>query len=330
MRLICLFVGLLPIAMRHSVGQAPNSAEIREAKLFETIGEIIDRRDEMLKRFAVVLQGESTSIRPGSPPRVMPHFFCRVTDSTRQFDLYANFVVHPDGLEHGAETVRIDKVWKGRHAGSLFVRPYDVKPKGKGPSSWSEQYSMSDGFEPYDDFLLGANAMQLRDAPGAIEKVYLKQVSVKKTEESTGGRLLAHWDFVFSPTYTLHQTVQFDPAYEMMPVRSSVRVDGKPNDFQEMRIHWSKHGKHLLPHKIETASGDIDDNVTSTEGTFKCHWAMGDEVPDAIYESEDHLAALFDHFKLPHAALVNRDVIHPEYDAPLDLYKDTKETKIRD
>ena len=113
----------------------------------------------------------------------------------------------------------------------------------------------------------------------------------------------------------------FDPAAEMMLVRE--RTDNlipRHSTFGELRITWRRHEKTLLPYRIETASSDINDKNIITEYVFRCYWLVGDEVPDEIFTSKDHLAALIDHFKITRSRLVNGKRVYSEHELPSDLH----------
>jgi hypothetical protein len=84
----------------------------------------------------------------------------------------------------------------------------------------------------------------------------------------------------------------------------------------------------LLPFRIESSWSDLNDNGETDKYTCRCYWLVGDEVPDAIFTANDHLAALLDHFKITHTRLgegnpVNGKVRDPEpHVLPEDLYTD--------
>lgn len=67
----------------------PTAAELREAKLYEAIADMIHRRDILLKKFAVVLHGEMTTTGREGGPGELPVICARVVDKTRDFDLRA-------------------------------------------------------------------------------------------------------------------------------------------------------------------------------------------------------------------------------------------------
>lgn len=50
---------------------------------------------------------------------------------------------------------------------------------------------------------------------------------------------------------------------------------------------------------------------------------MGDEIPDKIFEAENPLVPLLDHFEIPHSRRSeNGDVIPVQHEYPTDLFAD--------
>ncbi|MCG8651834.1 MAG: hypothetical protein MI861_18490, partial [Pirellulales bacterium] len=90
--------------------------EIRESKVYETIGEMVVRRDELLKKFAVVMHGESLTIRGEANVNSVPAINARMTDRSRGFDLRSGYLVlvdfGPQAFESGRSTIQVGKVHK--------------------------------------------------------------------------------------------------------------------------------------------------------------------------------------------------------------------------
>ncbi|MGB7329322.1 MAG: hypothetical protein WBD31_30855 [Rubripirellula sp.] len=162
-------------------------------------------------------------------------------------------------------------------------------PKSRRASSWIKQFNRIEGFDPFDDSMAGANGMEFRNNPGTIEGLYLKRGKLIAVNSSIGDHLIAEWEYDYFDNYKLVKSTEFDPAYEMMPIRVSDRVPGRPVDFWEMRTRWKKFGKHLLPSKIETACGDIDNGSSRKrmlatqqlrylDGEYRFAWRQGESI----------------------------------------------------
>ena len=63
------------------------AAEIREAKVYETLGEMVVRRDDLLTKFAVVMHGEIVVVGFNRGPIVRPAVNVRIVDRSRSFDM---------------------------------------------------------------------------------------------------------------------------------------------------------------------------------------------------------------------------------------------------
>ncbi len=65
----------------------PTQAEIREAKVYEAIAEMVVRRDDLLQKFAVVMHGEGASLGMDAGPIVRPAVNVRLVDRSKKFDM---------------------------------------------------------------------------------------------------------------------------------------------------------------------------------------------------------------------------------------------------
>jgi len=303
----------------------PTDEELREAQVYEAIGEMIKRRDSLLKKFAVVLHGEVTVTGSVEQPvSISPCVQCRVVDRSRSFDLKAHYSVFQSRFESGNEVVKIGDQYKSRD--DLFIGPYVTKPKDEKLSDWLD-HNTAEGFDPYDDYLTGIGSIQNANLSPLIEGIVLKKYELTGTERGAGGRLISNWKFNANKNGTLDIRMEFDSSKEMMPVRVSRTNSLLKDYYEEIRFEWGRHMNTLVPTRISFASPDVNRAEKVSEVTFKCYWLIGDEVPDAIFTSEDHLAALLDHFGIVHSRMILGEEFNEVHVLPVDLYDDSKKKK---
>ena len=324
--LVCLLTLMCPWCCVAQEAKPPSAAEIREAKVYETIGEMISRRDELMKKFAVVLHGEHCRVGDGDPA-VGPVVYARVVDQSRSFDLEARYEAIAGQSESGSEVVRIGKEYKSRNY--MFTHEYTPKPPDAKLSAWLEENSAA-GHDPYDDYFFAASGIDFRGDFQAMERSILGRYTLDKTVLGTEGKLVSYWSNNSNKYTDIRLRIVFAPSAEMMVVRNRLdNISPGLEMFQELRITWKRHGKTLLPYRIETARSSVNDKNIITEYVFRCYWLVGDEVPDEIFTSKDHLAALIDHFKITRSRLVNGKRVYTEHKLPSDLhdYDDKKKKK---
>ena len=304
----------------------PTEEELREAEVYDAIAEMIKRRDQLLRKFAVVLSGEVTTFGENGPS-VKPLVLARVTDERRSFDLKSEFVILEGQFASGSETLRIGTKYKCRDFRAPFVKPYVEKPPEINLKEWLEVNTLGAGVDPFDDYAIGAGTFIHGGTYRQIEEQVLKSYKLVSAERGVGGKLIANWTANFGKLKNSKIVWEFDPAVDMMLVRNHADSIDQPDWFKENRIEWKRHGKSFVPNRIQVAyQWSPSHPERLTEYAFKCYWLIGDEVPDVIYESDDPLAALMDHWKIPHAHVINGEAVHVFHQVPKDLYQDVPVT----
>ncbi len=290
--------------------------------VFDSIDQMLSERQTMNKKFAAVYRGEL--IRFGDRPATMALvFYARAVDAKRKLDLQASFnpVPSPNGdIESGIEYVREGTTWKARRSGELFVHPYSLKPKGASVKGWEEGFHSANVIDPYDDFMLGYTGLEGPSDYQGIEMLYLGRARLIDAKRGLANRLVSRWD-VPNPLGKMITTVEQSPKHGM-PLRVSTKVQNRKNTFWDMKIEWQDHKDRWLPHRIKASKGDINNGPKRTEQTLLCRWLVGDEVPDAVFESDDHLAALFEALNLPNSLVVEGVVVRGQYTLPKNLIED--------
>jgi len=323
-RILMLYVLLLVAIAPAAIGQEskpPTDVEIRESKVFDAIGEMIERRDKLLKQFAVVLHGELVSTSQDDDPiRTTPLIMARVVSEKRRFDLRASYTVLHGKHELGREVVRQGDRYKER-THKMFTGDYHEKPKGQKLSNWLH-YSGTNpgGLDPFDDYVSGADAITHSLGANSLELLLKKEIELVRTERGTGNALVSHWQRSI-PHISTEMTITFDPAQEMMPVKFAKSIQQYPHYFEEVAYQWSRHKSTLVPTKINMQRSEISDPDSTASYTLKCHWLIGDDVPNEIFTAKDHLAALLDQFDIPHSYVEGGQVIRVQQEPPADLYK---------
>jgi hypothetical protein len=323
-RILFLVVLLLLPSMRSIADEPkpPTDEEIREAKVYDVIADMIRRREQLLKKFAVILQGEGVAMTPNNGIVERPIVCARVADSSRSFDLKSHYVLVESRHETGAELLRIGTTYKTREYGAVFTGRYVEKPKEEKLSDWLAINPPGYGLDPFDDYLFGGSAFESGKDYRIIEKVILTKYELLRTERGVGNRLISYWSFYPQKDLNLRLRWEFDPSQEMMIVRNSLENLAHKDWFRETRITWKRHGGTLVPDRIQFALGSISTPGQTEEWAFKCHWLIGDEVLDEIFTSEDPLATLIDHFQLPRTKVIDGEEIRVVHEVPTDLYEE--------
>ena len=326
MRLLhCLLMATACVLDAHADDdpRPPTAAELRDAKVYETIGEFVVRRDKLLEKFAVVMHGEVVGLGRDVGPRIFPRVSVRIVDRSRSFDLRAGYAVHLNDrspFEAGDVMIQVGTKQKAIEF-NPFVDPVVVKPAGMKLSAWQGRYSVAGGADPYDDYLTGATTFYCVNH-GAIENVVLADYKLVRTETGLANKLISHWTYNPIKIIDWRVTMEFDPAYEMMPTRVHIKNLAIENDFQDTRITWRKHKNTLLPYRVELANGNMTNPNATGQATYRCYWLVGDEVPDKVFESDDHLGTLLDIFEIPRTRKIDDQVVPLQHEYPKDLFED--------
>ncbi|MCG8649103.1 MAG: hypothetical protein MI861_04685, partial [Pirellulales bacterium] len=174
----------------------PSDADAREAKIYDTIGEIVVRRDQMLQKFAVVMHGEHVRIGSKRDPNpiIGPVINARLTDRSKDFDMKSGYGMSPENpdYESGTTTIQIGTTHKAIDH-NPFLQPILIKPPGTRPSDWKKAHPVTGGADPYDDYLFGAMSFISDDNYGAIEEAILGKYELTKTEVGVGNKLIGHF-----------------------------------------------------------------------------------------------------------------------------------------
>jgi len=297
--------------------------EARKDKIDEIFTDMTVRRDRLLRRFAVVLHGEYITVGGRKNPLLVhPIVMARVVDQKRDFDLKAMYLVLPDLAENGDEIVKIKGETKYRDTATLLHGPYQTPPEGMSKSErrsffWNRHAWAHD---PYDDYILGANALTERSNYLGIEQA-MRNFRLIRSDSGIGGTITSHWSYMPSQQINFRHRIDFSPADQWMPIRFSSKMIGFPSAFQECRYHWKKTGDFLLPDRIQLSMGKISKPGNVSDATFRCHWLIGDDVPEEIFTSEDHLAVLLDQFEIPHSKRVDGQIVRAPHPLPEGLYE---------
>jgi hypothetical protein len=322
--LLILCLGSSELASGQERPSSKSAVKTNEEKVYDAIADMISRRNKLMKKFATVFHGESITLgRRDSAITSCPYVVARVVDSERKFDLRAEYGLSYNNFETGSETVQENGKYKAKSTKELFKLPYILKPKDTKLQTWLEEFHAS-GVDPFDDYLAGVHAFLLPNDPGLIEKHLLRKWDLVSAEEGLGGVLISKWKNVTARAGTFSIEVDFSPAVQVMPVRVSIDATEPKGFVQETRIEWRRQDGTLVPYRVSLTCNNASNLEEVDETQYRCYWLIGDQVPDKIFEAEDHLAALLDEFKITHTQVVNGEVIHVPHELPEDLYDTPK------
>jgi hypothetical protein len=319
----------------------PTPEELRQAEVYRMVDEMIDRRDKMLPRFAVVLYGERIHV-DGSSAEIDPVVIVRAKSDKHKFELVAN---------NGKELVTIDN----DHLVTPDVGRYIKREKKQPLRSFREEWSAQDyqvvGHDPFDDWV-ASGTLSIEGYHRHIETIfYSGKFPIDQTKEGLGGQLTAiikHESRGPEEGISFTDEITFSRAHGGLPIR----VVNKPVDAPpyEQRIKYKRHPKHgWLPDRVQWIEtwGDPDGKYPQSEFTLKAHWLVGKDFTDALIEKmiaggnpdelpnqalkilsrhpdrwSSHLAPLLDHFEVPREVSVGGTTYPAVHIAPEDLYDD--------
>lgn len=320
-----LFLPLLCLVLSSPCRAEFGDEAERETRVYKALADIVSNRDELLKKFAVVVHGEAVAFRGEERLTATPVINARIVDRRRSFDLRAGYLVVTDAgpqFEAGRLTLR----QKDQHraiANNPVLDSLVTKPKDMSLSQWHREHPVMGGADPFDDCFAGASSFSAVNYQ-AIENGVLGRFKLTGTEEAVGRRLMTHWEFKHGNIVDWKVRIEFDASLDMMPVRVQIKNHALENDFQDTRIHWRKHDDLLLPHRIELAYGSMSSKTDVSECTLRCFWLVGDEVTDEMFSGDRSLTALLDHFKVPRSRLENGKTVPLVHKYPDDLYGKTR------
>lgn len=274
--------------------------ELREGIVFQAIADMMANRDQLLNRYAVILEGEFTDLEADTP-RVYPTLVIRCVSKKHQYDYAAQVDFQPQlqfddqeaiagirNLESWQECVECRGDYKAFNGVKRLGEDY--RYVGKGEDAMKAIRAMGlvvPRFDPFDDFIVYTSMVLDHDSnPGRIESRLLEGAKLMSTEELVGGQIKSTWEFsVYNGTETRHIIMKLAQADGYMPIEVTYKCQD-PRNFSFMKLNWRKHkAGMLLPWRIEYAYPVfVGKKVQTSQYAFKLRWLVGDELPDSVFD----------------------------------------------
>jgi hypothetical protein len=274
--------------------------ERREGIVFQAIADMIANRDQLLNRYAVILEGEFTDLE-ADEPRVHPMLVIRCVSKKHQYDYAAQVDFQPQlrfddqeaiagirNLENWQECVQCRGDYKAFNGPKRLGEDYRHVGKGEDAvKAMREMGLVVPRFDPFDDFVAFSSMMLNRDSNlGSAESLLLHRTVLKTTDELIGSRIKCMFEF--------HQRTKESPQNLVMTLAQAnayMPIDViyqflQPQMFSHMRLSWRKHNKNLLlPWQIEFANPvHVGSKIKTDQYAFKLRWLVGDELPDSVFD----------------------------------------------
>lgn len=273
--------------------------ERREGIVFQAIADMIANRDRLLKRYAVVLEGEFSDLE-SDQPMVYPMLVIRCVSKEHQYDYAAQVDFQPRLQFDDKEAIagiRNVETWqecvqcRGDYKAFYGTKDLgaDYRYVGKGEDAMKAMREMGlvvPRFDPFDDFIAYGSMMLYKvQNPALIETMLIESASLVSTEDLAGGYLRAVWTIEASENETRKILVVFSQANDYLPVEVAYKCQDSRN-FSFMKIFWRKHKNDmLLPLRIEYAHpAYVGSKVETNQYAFKLRWLVGDELPDSVFD----------------------------------------------
>lgn len=271
--------------------------------VYQGIADLSLLRDSVLKRYALMVTGESQRIPdPNNSSRSVMHdriYKLKAGHSARKFKYSASGQVmglerstRPDEYQIWGELLQCGSVTKGRN-GIATTQGYTTRKKEETLNHFAEKLGVDwTRFDPFDVLVL--HAMFLKhpmSQAGWIEKVYLRESELISAEEIVQGDIRSVWHWKNQLLDFEIELVQ-SKAHDYMPTQVKyTSTDPKTvTNFGETEIKWKKHARSnkYLPHIVKASRGSLY-GQSKQQHQWVFDWRIGKEVPDNFFDcsSED-------------------------------------------
>jgi len=272
--------------------------ERRETIVFQAIADMVANRDQLLARYAVVLEGEESDLE-AEKPRVFPMLVIRCVSKKHQYDYAAevNFQSHLQFDDQDAIAgLRSIEDWhecvQFKGDCKVFYGPkrlgIDYRQVGKGEvatKAMDEMGLVVPRFDPFDDFVAYASMFLMDEGnTGSLEGNLLKHAKLESTEDLVGSEIATTWASERKGDQSYRAFIKFSQTNDYMPTEVAYKYPD-PRDFSVAKFYWQKHKcGFLLPSRIEFAYPTFGRRVETLQYAFKLRWLVGDELPDSVFD----------------------------------------------
>lgn len=300
-----LFLLCQPLLAANLWGEESKSDQDTVDLVYQGITDLTLLRDDVLKRYTLMVTGEShksydASIKSRVPLRINRIYDLQARLKSKSFKYVASGAVlgveqtnRPYECQFWRELLQCGLVMKANY-GSASARGYKVRQKDETTKNFLEKNLVeSIGFDPFDDLVL--HPMFLRNPMnqyGWIERIFFTKSKLLSAETITQGDIRSKWQ-LNEPYGNFDIELTQSKAYGYLPTHVKYTSTSKehPNLYGETEIKWKKHtgsGKYL-PYVINAAAGGLFTGLTKEQHNWVFDWRLGKEIPDDFFdcESED-------------------------------------------
>ncbi|TWT98690.1 hypothetical protein [Stieleria varia] len=298
MRFFCSLAFLLSISWSGE-GTAQEKESAHDI-VYQGLADMTVARDEVLKRYALMVQGESQvfysdKVKGRPPVRIFRIYRLKARSSAKDLEYSAHGRVigigesnQPFEFQTWTELFTCGGKTEGRN-GAASARGYMMKEKDISTREFVKKNALSAvNFDAFDDLVLHPMFLQNpMEQFGWIEQVFLREGELIEAQRVVQGEIHSKWR-------SKHHTLDFEiemwqsKACDYMPVRLTYKskIPNMPNLFGNTEISWKKNdsGK-LLPHVLKAASGSPFD-LTQEQHHWVFNWRVGKQVPNEFFDCE--------------------------------------------
>ena len=325
-----------------SCAVAPARGENAEDRVYEGLADLAVIRDDVLKRYALMVRGESQRVylKPGVARPLQINRIYKLQAGWKRKDLQYRAhgkVMGPESsnrefeFQYWTEFFRCDGDIKGRR-GTASPRGYIRKEPRETLKEFLEKHRLSAvEWDPFDDLVLHPLFLENPvEQFGWIEQVFFRESELLSAVEITQGDIRSTWRWK-------HKNLDFEieltqsKSHDYLPtiVKYKPKMKDMPGLWGNTEIRWKRHSelKRELPHVIEAAFG-------GPFGTDERHyhwvmdWKVGDQLSDAFFDCDSvdfrtHFSDLFD-FRFDTHGATGGLAIGTAWETPKELSEDTK------
>ena len=309
--------------------QQPTPKQKQDAKVWEAIGDLVVKRDDM-HRYLMVGQGE---VVQHTGVEVFGSVVVKLADRKRGYDLTA-CVTYPPGRREllGCYIYDGDQEYTFRNLQQTkpTTRPTVEELKTKPWLANFEDFKKfkAPGSLPYDAAICGTFMSRNRPNPQFLETYVLNQYRLVETEASIGGRFIAKFEWESPVKLLFKYDVEFSSAHDMLPVRVDGTGTSERGKFTtNARYEWKRGNRQFLlfrgrwAQEQDLSSKDRSGRTRRTkfaeEMAYVYEWFLDDQVPEELFDASNPVAAVLERFNIPYSGADNTPV---EYVPPANLH----------
>lgn len=291
--LAVLCLGVIP-----SHGDEKKGKPQVEDLVYQGIADLSFVRDDVLKRYALMVTGESHrmySEKVKRPPLTIDRIYkLQAQCKTKDF-LYraTGKMMGPESSNRNYDFQFWGEFWtcgnitKGR-VGAANRKGYKIREKGQTTQHFIDANRLTRAaFDPFDDLVIHPMFMRGNlEQYGWIENVYLRESVLLKAERITQGDIRSKWRWKQHSLQCEVEMIQ-SKAYAYMPtqVKFVSKIKSDPKLYGETHIKWKKHlpSGNFLPHIVKTKHiGSY--GLSEDHHHWVFDWRIGKELNEDFFD----------------------------------------------